>query len=766
MSITDSAVTESGWSLDPRIVLRVVPGEGVYVLQGETTAVLRGAAYEALVPLIDGRRTADDLVDALSGQLPAAEVYFAIRSMRRRGHLVATAADEELAARAWWRELDRDPDKAARGLQGAVQLHAMSGVDRATIEGARAGLEAAGVRVLASAETMSFESVRPDLLLVFAADYTDVGLAEVNRSALAASVPWLLIWPGACTLWLGPLFRPVNSPCWECMMVRRRAHRRVQTYLTSLPGAAPITMPIATTPAAAALAGRIAAIEVVKILGGCPTPTVDGAPADSAILTELDVLDWHSEQHVVVRRPQCPTCGDPMPPRTVPILPAAEQAQSDDGGGLRTIDANETYRRFRHHVSSITGAASTLEVLPTPDPDMHVWYSGTNLGLPPKNLMQLKRTLRAGSAGKGTTTEQARTGALCEALERYSGMATGEEQRRSGSLRSLGDAAIDPNACMLFSDQQLSHARQINAQDSWFNFVPSAFDPDAVVDWTPLWSLTQQREVLLPTTYLYYGGSRAPGEQVFADSNGCAAGNTLTEAILQGTLELVERDSIALWWYNRVRRPAVDLPDMADPWVDKLIASYHSRGRDVWALDLTTDLHIPTIAAFSRRTSQPTERITMGFGAHLDSRLAVLRALTELNQMAPTGEDPKAADAGADRELETWMRTATIANQPYLLPDPDAPAWRLRDHPSQAGEDLAADVRLCRERVERAGMSMHVLDQTRPDIGLPVARVVIPGIRPFWSRLAPGRLYDVPVQLGWLAAPIAEDDLNPIPMFL
>jgi ribosomal protein S12 methylthiotransferase accessory factor len=41
-----------------------------------------------------------------------------------------------------------------------------------------------------------------------------------------------------------------------------------------------------------------------------------------------------------------------------------------------------------------------------------------------------------------------------------------------------------------------------------------------------------------------------------ADSNGNAAGNTLEEAtILQGFVELIERDSVALWWYNRLRRP-------------------------------------------------------------------------------------------------------------------------------------------------------------------------------------------------------------------
>ena len=47
-----------------------------------------------------------------------------------------------------------------------------------------------------------------------------------------------------------------------------------------------------------------------------------------------------------------------------------------------------------------------------------------------------------------------------------------------------------------------------------------------------------------------------------------------------------------------------------------------------------------------------------------------------------------------------------------------------------------------------------------PDVGLPVARVVVPGLRHFWARFGPGRLYDVPVALGWRAAPLLEEQLN------
>ncbi len=70
------------------------------------------------------------------------------------------------------------------------------------------------------------------------------------------------------------------------------------------------------------------------------------------------------------------------------------------------------------------------------------------------------------------------------------------------------------------------------------------------------------------------------------------------------------------------------------------------------------------------------------------------------------------------------------------------------------------------EKLEQAGLEVFVLDQARPDIGLPVVKVIVPGMRGFWARFTSGRLFDVPVRLGRLAKPTPYEDLNPIPLFL
>jgi ribosomal protein S12 methylthiotransferase accessory factor len=401
---------------------------------------------------------------------------------------------------------------------------------------------------------------------------------------------------------------------------------------------------------------------------------------------------------------------------------------------------------------------------------MHVYLSGHNVGRRIRSWGALRNGLRSSTCGKGTTDAQARASALGEALERYSAVYRGDEPRRRARLADLGDAAIHPNACMHFSDRQYRDRDDWNARGHAFDEVPLPFDTDAEIEWTPVWSLTRQAVRYLPTSFCYFNYPQDCGRAFcWSDSNGNAAGNTREEAVLQGFLELVERDGVALWWYNRVRRPGVDLDSFGEPYLAELRAFLRKHNRDLWALDLTTDLGVPVFVAASRRTDGAAEAVLFGFGAHLDARVALLRAVTELNQMlGPVVHAPADAPPGGhltDKATIDWLRTATVDNQPYLLPR-DGPARTAADFAPCRTDDLRDDVLACQALVEGLGMEMLVLDQTRPEVGLPVVKVIVPGLRHFWARFAPGRLYDVPVRLGWLPRALTEDQLNPVPMFL
>jgi len=232
-----------------------------------------------------------------------------------------------------------------------------------------------------------------------------------------------------------------------------------------------------------------------------------------------------------------------------------------------------------------------------------------------------------------------------------------------------------------------------------------------------------------------------------------AAGTCLEEAVLQGLLELVERDAAAVWWYNQLRRPAIDLDSFGDPYFEALQADYVRLGWTVWVLDLTHDLGIPVCVALAHEAR--ADRFAIGFGCHLEPRLAVQRALTELNQLFDPGHTERAP----------WDIEG-LADRAYLFPHPELPRVTAQRLPRLGGVDLRADIEQCKKRLDEVGLELVVVDKTRPDIGLHVAQVIVPGLRHFWPRFGPGRLYQVPCALGWLAGPFAESELNPVPLFV
>jgi len=101
-----------------------------------------------------------------------------------------------------------------------------------------------------------------------------------------------------------------------------------------------------------------------------------------------------------------------------------------------------------------------------------------------------------------------------------------------------------------------------------------------------------------------------------------------------------------------------------------------------------------------------------------------------------------------------------LRDHPFLMPNgPAAPP----DSGLKFGqlENTREQVEACVDIARRAGLDFLVLDQTRPDVEVPVVRVIVPGLRHFYRRFGPGRLYDVPVKLGLREQPIPESELTP-----
>ncbi len=382
----------------------------------------------------------------------------------------------------------------------------------------------------------------------------------------------------------------------------------------------------------------------------------------------------------------------------------------------------------------------------------------------------LQATLRDASAGKGRILAKPKPVPYVKPLNATRVSFRVTKPVFCARLKDFGGAAIHPRDCMLFSETQLKDRKAWNAIGSPSSWVPEPFEDAQEIEWSPVWSLTHGEPRYVPTAYCYYGYSRKHYSWFArADSNGCAAGHSKEEAILQGFMELIERDCVALWWYNRLQKPAVDLSSFSEPYFQELQDYYKILHRDLWVLDITSDFNIPAFAAISRRNDKEVEDILLGFGTHFDPYIALLRALTEVNQLLPAVSPCSPAQDGqylsADPEAISWWKTATRENQPYLMPDETLAPKKQRDYPRQWTDDLYVDVMTCVGSAAQKGLETLVLDQTRPDIGLHVVKVIVPGLRHFWPRFARGRLYEVPVQMGWRVQPLGRRPVEPSALF-
>src|SRR4029434_7527038 len=181
----------------------------------------------------------------------------------------------------------------------------------------------------------------------------------------------------------------------------------------------------------------------------------------------------------------------------------------------RAASPEETLEKYKAHISPITGIAKGLfRALETDNSPLNVYVTGNNMAVRHDSFARLRKNVRSSCCGKGITDSQARASALCEAIERYSGVFRGEEIRRRSTALALDGQTIAARSCVRYSETQYQRREEWNARDRRLDAVPLPFDETAEVDWSPLWSLTRGETRYLPTSFCYYIYPSSP-EQFF-----------------------------------------------------------------------------------------------------------------------------------------------------------------------------------------------------------------------------------------------------------
>lgn len=327
--------------------------------------------------------------------------------------------------------------------------------------------------------------------------------------------------------------------------------------------------------------------------------------------------------------------------------------------------------------------------------------------------------------GKGIDALSARVSSLMEAVERVSA----ETAPPGSTLRAR------------FSELAADTQRKVVDPVTLDLPGDSAYTPEGVLTWIESFDLLAGEPVLLPADLAL----SPPVEGVLreVDTNGLASGNTRLEAVVHALCEVIERDVLgqmefaALFADPADARPAwreIDLstlPDPALPWVERLLA----HGLDVAVQDVTGELEVATFRAVISDYGYPTSSGVAavhfpGFGTAPRAETAVLRAITEAVQ-ARLGAIQGARDSFNVSRF--GARTATRADRIRHL----EPGRRqsFQHTPSFESPDLLADLEWLLGRLAAAGFrQVIVTDLTRPDLGLPVVRVRVPGLASFYGN--------------------------------
>jgi ribosomal protein S12 methylthiotransferase accessory factor len=342
--------------------------------------------------------------------------------------------------------------------------------------------------------------------------------------------------------------------------------------------------------------------------------------------------------------------------------------------------------------------------------------------------------------GKGPTRMQARTGAMMEAIEHYC-CERAPHRPRCASYATLRRTAraVDPQSLLL--DPNAGYTEMLPLE--WLRGTDLRSDEQV---WVPACAVLKPR------------GDGAP--RVFRGStNGLASGNTIEEAVCHGLAEAIERDAWTLaivrgMLVPRVRAiaaavsagipfhppsihdltpagelfPIIDIDTLRDVPFD-LARQFAAAGIRLVMRDITSDLGVPTFVAAGWETPGAGQiHFHSGFGTHPDARVALTRALTELAQSRLT------IFQGVREDIDrVAQRDGSVDKPSHSLWAADGPLKSFDAVRTYRSHDILEDIGFMSRQLQAAGLEqVIVVDLTRAEVGLPVVKVIVPGLE-HWS---------------------------------
>ena len=367
-------------------------------------------------------------------------------------------------------------------------------------------------------------------------------------------------------------------------------------------------------------------------------------------------------------------------------------------------------------------------------------------------------------SGKGPTNKHAKVSALMESVERYCSLSSTWPK---GLIRGT------------FSKLSKRYNKVLHP-DEVVEPVESAYsDRDSIADYLLGFDLQNKEEVLVPAQLAFSRYfSKPPSVNIFpySHTNGLAAGNVLEEAICHALCEVIERDAISIAdlcassipysilerFMNSIKKvnngvqfceitgndfvddssifPDVDISKISDKFepLKFLVERFANSGISLLIKDITQkDIGLPTFSASSIEwITSDYGYLAIGYGTHLDSRIALIRAITELSQTRAVNIQGSRDDfkkiqykENDDIHKRKWQFIpATTSSQV----DGNKKNIVFSEIKSYVLDDILNDIQFILGRLKKSGLSRAIIvDLTHPDLGIPVVRAIVPGLETF-----------------------------------
>ena len=223
----------------PAYTIKTLQPDTVFFISERKSVSFQNSTYYRLVKLINGKNNVDRIIDIMQSELIqqqevteeeipnffqsvlnfSLQIQRALFELENQGYILEQSGLLPANLAILCHQLNISESQAYHQLRAT----------KVTVKTLGTVVEEDCIAILKSFQIQVAET--GDLTIVLTDDYLHPELEKINQQALADKTPWILVKPVGTITWMGPLFAPQQTGCWDCFAQRWRNNRPVEEFI-------------------------------------------------------------------------------------------------------------------------------------------------------------------------------------------------------------------------------------------------------------------------------------------------------------------------------------------------------------------------------------------------------------------------------------------------------------------------------------------------------------------------------------------------------